>query len=219
MLSIPFENLDIHLGRQLSLDYASLFDKIVVRRRGGFCYELNGLFALLIAELGFEVSMLSAGVAREGGGFGPEFDHMTLLVRLEEPWLADVGFGDSFLEPLKLEPEIPATDQTGTYRIAREGRRYLLLKHDQQGNAVPQYRFTLDPHDIADYSEMCFYHQTSPLSTFTRRRVCTRATADGRITLSDMRLIVTSRGERTERALANDGEYKAALADSFGVGL
>src|SRR5215213_6707253 len=105
LLAVPFENLDIHLGRAILLDQDALFDKIVTRRRGGFCYELNGLFALLLRELGFEVTLLSAGVARAGGGFGPEFDHLTLLVKVPSAeamalylpsasWLADVGFGD-----------------------------------------------------------------------------------------------------------------------------
>ena len=107
LLAVPFENLDIHLGRPIVLDQDALFDKIVTRRRGGFCYELNGLFALLLRELGFEVTLLAAGVARADGGFGPEFDHLTLLVRAtslnpqSEVWLADVGFGDSFREPLR----------------------------------------------------------------------------------------------------------------------
>ena len=80
LLAVPFENLDIHLGRPIVLDQTALFDKIVARRRGGFCYELNGLFAVLLRELGFEVTLLSAGVARASGGFGPEYDHLTLLV-------------------------------------------------------------------------------------------------------------------------------------------
>src|SRR4051812_24986315 len=80
LLAVPFENLDIHLGRRIVLDEEALFDKIVRRRRGGFCYELNGLFALLLRELGFKVTLLAAGVARADGNFGPEFDHLTLLV-------------------------------------------------------------------------------------------------------------------------------------------
>src|SRR5215212_1339106 len=81
LLAVPFENLDIHLGRPILLGQDALFDKIVRRRRGGFCYELNGLFAGLLRELGFEVTLLAAGVARADGGFGPEFDHLTLLVQ------------------------------------------------------------------------------------------------------------------------------------------
>src|SRR5689334_21580804 len=81
-VAVPFENLDIHVGRPIVLDQDALFDKIVTRRRGGFCYELNGLFAVLLRALGFDVALLSAGVARADGGFGPEFDHLTLLVRV-----------------------------------------------------------------------------------------------------------------------------------------
>src|SRR5206468_7848795 len=80
LLTAPFENLDIHLGRPILIDQDVLFDKIVRRRRGGFCYELNGLFALLLRGLGFEVTLLSAGVARANGDFGPDYDHLTLLV-------------------------------------------------------------------------------------------------------------------------------------------
>src|SRR5216684_5534157 len=103
--TIPFENLSIHSGEVIVLDNHALFEKIVRRRRGGFCYELNGLFGALLRALGFDVTMLSARVANAEGIFGPDFDHMTLLVSLAERWLVDVGFGDSFLEPLQLEAE------------------------------------------------------------------------------------------------------------------
>ena len=88
-----------HLRMPISLDLASVYDKIVRRHRGGFCYELNGLFCALLIALGFRVYMLSARVRRDDGGFGPEFDHMLLRVDLDEPWLVDVGFGDSFVDP------------------------------------------------------------------------------------------------------------------------
>ena len=100
LLAVPFENLDIALRRAIVLDEASFWTKIVEHHRGGFCYELNGLFALLLRALGFQVDLLSASVARETGGFGPDFDHLTLLVHLEQDWLADVGFGESFRQPL-----------------------------------------------------------------------------------------------------------------------
>jgi N-hydroxyarylamine O-acetyltransferase len=103
LLSVPFENLSIHSHQPIVLDDEALFDKIVSRRRGGFCYELNGLFAALLRALGFDTRMLSASVANAKAEWGPEFDHMTLLVTLEQRWLADVGFGDSFIEPLPLD--------------------------------------------------------------------------------------------------------------------
>ena len=115
--AVPFENLSIHSAEPIILNDAALFDKIVVRRRGGFCYELNGLFAALLRQLGFEVQMLSASVANSEGEWGPEFDHMTLLVSLDERWLVDVGFGDSFVEPLRLEERGDQIQGSRRYRI------------------------------------------------------------------------------------------------------
>ena len=108
LLSVPFENLSIHWREPIVLEDGALFEKVVRRRRGGFCYELNGLFAALLRALGFHVTMLSAGVASGEGKFGPEFDHMALLVTLPERWLVDVGFGDSFREPLLLDERVDA---------------------------------------------------------------------------------------------------------------
>src|SRR2546426_8959332 len=102
LLSVPFENLSILAGQAIVLEDEALFTKIVANRRGGFCYEANGLFAALLRALGFDVAMLSAEVANAAGEFGPDFDHMTLMVTLAQRWLVDVGFGDSFLEPLLL---------------------------------------------------------------------------------------------------------------------
>jgi N-hydroxyarylamine O-acetyltransferase len=218
MLAVPFENLDIHLGREIALDERRIYSKIVERRRGGFCYELNGAFANLLRSLGYDVEMLSAGVARESGGFGPPFDHMALLVRLDERWLADVGFGDSFREPLRLDEPGEQAQEWGAYRIRRDGERRTLER--REGDLwKPQYRFTLQPYELADFAEMCRYHQTSPESSFTQRRTCSLATADGRITLANMRLITTTRGGRRERELANQEEYRAALSERFGVEL
>jgi N-hydroxyarylamine O-acetyltransferase len=225
---VPFENLDIHLGRPILLDEQALFDKIVTHRRGGFCYELNGLFALLLRELGFDVTLLAAGVARADGSFGPEFDHLTLLVRIpteelernHQPpaWLADVGFGDSFRAPLRFVAGVEQEQDGRAYRLDRDGERYTLMQRDADGWA-PQYRFTLQPHVWADYAEMCRYHQTSPDSSFTRKRVCTLATPAGRVTLSDRALIVTAHGQRSEQALPDEPAFHAALREHFGVDL
>src|SRR6202158_381013 len=102
LFTVPFENRDIHLGRGIVCDERRILHKIVNEKRGGFCYELNGAFAALLRALGFRVPLLSCRVARQDGSYGSEFGHRTLRVDLEEPWLADVGFGDCFLEPLSL---------------------------------------------------------------------------------------------------------------------
>jgi N-hydroxyarylamine O-acetyltransferase len=236
LLAVPFENLDIGLGRPIVLDQAALFDKIVVRRRGGFCYELNGLFAALLHELGFEVALLAAGVARASGGFGPEYDHLTLLIREaatgETPatpfphpptpnpqaWLVDVGFGDSFRAPLPLIAGPEHAQDGRAYRLDRDGEHWTLWER-AQADWEPQYRFTLRPRAFAEYAAMCRYHQTSPESSFTRKRVCSLAKPDGRITLSDLQLITTTNGARVERQLGGEQEFRAVLREQFGIDL
>jgi N-hydroxyarylamine O-acetyltransferase len=214
MLAVPFENLDISQGRAIVLDEASLWKKIVEHHRGGFCYELNGLFALLLRALGFQVAMLSAAVAKSTGGFGLEFDHLTLLVHLEQDWVADVGFGESFRQPLRLQAHLTQLQAGGSYRLKHEGGSWIYQEWD--GAWKSAYRFSLQPHELSDFAAMCHYHQTSPESHFTQKRVCSLAKRSGRITLSDQRLITTSEGERTERVLT-DQEYQTVLTEQFGI--
>ncbi|MCI0696215.1 arylamine N-acetyltransferase [candidate division KSB1 bacterium] len=218
MLAVPFENLDIHQGRPILLAENLFYEKIVLRRRGGFCYEANGLFAALLHELGFNVTLLSARVMDDGSP-GPEFDHLTLLMQLEERWLADVGFGDSFREPLRLDDPSAQLQNHGAYRLTRDDEQWTLLARSSDNEWKPQYVFTLRPHQLADFAGRCHYHQTSPESHFTRKRVCSLATPAGRVTLSDMRLIITKSGERQERMLASKEEYANALREYFGVKL
>jgi N-hydroxyarylamine O-acetyltransferase len=221
LLTVPFENLSIHAKQPIVLDDDALFEKIVRRRRGGFCYEANGLFAALLRASGFDVKMLSAGVANEEGGFGPDFDHMALMVTVNDRWLVDVGFGDSFREPLLLDKRGEQQQRERAYRIEQDGRYLILFQRDggADGEWKAQYRFTLQPYVYSDYDEMCRYHQTSPQSHFTRARICSRATPDGRVTLSEMRLIETRNGVRHERVLANEEEYAAMLLEHFGITL
>ena len=109
------------MGEPVSLDLAALYDKIVRRRRGGFCYELNGLFAELLRRLGYRVTLLSAGVAQDGGGFGPEYDHLLLLVELDRRWMVDVGFGENFKSPLDLDAAGAQVQGPKAYRISAPG--------------------------------------------------------------------------------------------------
>jgi N-hydroxyarylamine O-acetyltransferase len=213
---VPFENLSIHVGQPIVLTEDALFEKIVVRRRGGFCYELNGLFAALLRALGFEVDLLAAGVARADGGFGPDFDHVALAVTLGERWLVDVGFGDSFREPLRLDDRGEQAEGERSYRIDEDGDRLILLQREG-ADWEPQFRFTLQPRALSDCAEMCLYHQTSPQSHFTQKRICSLATPDGRVTLSDLRLITTRGGMRQERMLESEEERAATLRRLFGI--
>jgi len=219
LLAVPFENLDIALGRTIVLDEAAIIRKIVEQRRGGFCYELNGAFAALLRALNFRVTLLSARVSRAGGGEGPEFDHLTLRVDLDEPWLADVGFGECFLEPLRLVPGTEQEDPAGKFRLQALGERLQLEELSPQGTWKRQYSFAQQPRNLEDFAAMCFYHQTSPESHFTQNRICTRATADGRITLSGLKMIVTRDGGRDEKMLASEEERERVLQQFFGIRL
>ncbi|HMK21789.1 MAG TPA: arylamine N-acetyltransferase [Terriglobales bacterium] len=220
LYTVPFENLDIHLRREITCDEQRFLHKIISLRRGGFCYELNGAFAALLRVLGFQVSLLSARVSREDGSASAEFDHLTLRVDLEEPWLADVGFGDSFLEPLRLETEEEQRESTGRiYRIVKvDGVRIVQRKLDDE-TWKPQYQSTLQPHRLEDFEARCVYQQTSPESHFTRQRICTLATPEGRITLSDLKWIRTIHGHRNEQTLKDDSEWRRVLSEYFGIRL
>ena len=216
--SVPFENLSIHAHEPIVLNDEWLFDKIVSRRRGGFCYELNGLFGALLRALGFEVEMLSAEVANNDGSFSAPFDHMTLIVTLDERWLADVGFGDSFIEPLRIDRRGPQVQANGAYRIATVDDYLLLQKKTTEAEDwKPQYRFKLTAYQYADYLERCAYNQTSPRSHFTQNRICSMLTPNGRISVSDKRFIVSSDGVRNDYPVQDDDEYRELLRQHFGI--
>jgi N-hydroxyarylamine O-acetyltransferase len=215
MMAAPFENLDIALNRKIICDEASIIRKIVEQKRGGFCYELNGAFSALLRELGFKVTQLSARVARQDGSYGPEFDHLTLRVDLEEPWLADVGFGDSFVEPLQLKVDVEQPQGTRTFRIIEESGSLHMEMAETASDWKRQYSFTLIPRQLSDFSGMCHYHQTSPQSSFTQKSICSKATPTGRITIANRKLIITHNGSREESTLTSDEEWLAALKKYF----
>jgi N-hydroxyarylamine O-acetyltransferase len=210
LLAVPFENLDILAGVPISLDPDAIFDKVVRRRRGGFCYELNGLFARLLEALGYSVTLLSARVVDEDGAEGREDAHLTLRVEADGPWLVDVGFGDTFREPIPLRPDTEAVDSLGrTYRLREIGRDWDLIEERTQ------YRFTLAPRAFAEFEPMCRWQETeSPY--FTGHRICTIATPEGRRTLLDDRLIVQAGPERTEREI-DEAEVPKLLSSLFGI--
>jgi N-hydroxyarylamine O-acetyltransferase len=216
VLTVPFENLDVHLGRAIVLDNEKLFDKIVRQGRGGFCYELNGSFAALLRALGYEVDMLSARVYLDGK-LRPEFDHMVLLVHLKERWFADVGFGALFMEPLRMASSSPQNQMSYAYRIKQDGNRWKLFARKTGDPWKAIYQFTLEPRQLEDFAEMCQWHQTSPQSWHTQNRVCTRATADGRITLWDTKLVIMLNQDRSELAISTKEEYDNALRTHFGI--
>lgn len=227
LTAVPFENLSIHLGEDIVLEEQTLLDKIVAGRRGGFCYELNGAFAALLRELGFEVALLQARVHGDDGKLGIPYDHLALRVGTDDgtgPWLADVGFGDHAQHPLALDDHTDQEDPRGTFRIRRApaeaaegGEDYGDVEVLRDG--APQFRLDPRPRALADFRAGAWYHRTSPDSGFTRAPVCSRFTAAGRITLSGRKLVTTVGAERHETPLGSDDEVLAAYHEHFGLRL
>jgi len=179
----------------------------------------RNLPAYLLRQPGFTVKLLSARVFG-AGQLGPEYDHMLLLVEMHERWIADVGFGDSFLQPLRLDdPAQQAQEQGGcAYRLlATEAQ--MVLQQSKEGVWNSQYAFALEPRQLAEFDAMCDYQQTSPASNFTRKAVCSMATPQGRVSLSNRRLILSTDGQREEREIADAGSYRVALKYYFDIEL
>ena len=221
LLNIPFENLDIHSGRKIILEKEKLLNKIVNEERGGFCYELNGAFYELLISIGYKVKRISAGVANKDGIFGSEFDHMALLVKIDaEEYLADVGFGDSFMLPLKFKLDEVQKDVWDFFKISKsEDEDYYILSRSSPGNEfISQYKFGLKPRELNEYQQMCDYHQTSPESHFTQKIICSKATETGRISLSDLKLIITGNGIKKQKKIAKQ-EFQKLLKKYFNITL
>jgi N-hydroxyarylamine O-acetyltransferase len=215
LLTVPFENLDIHLNRHIALGEATLFDKIVLQKRGGFCYELNGLLASLLREMGFQVTIFSANMLH--GGIPQKIDHLTLLVELNERWIVDAGVGDTSRLPLRLDDEGEQFGVGQKYRFTRADGRWTLWSGAENNEWNGEYVFDIDPLELSDFQEACEYYQSAPESYFVQGRICSRATADGRISLTDDKLIVTRNGQREEMPIDGEQDFVSALNEHFGI--
>ena len=218
LLNVPFENLDIHWRRPIILDPRNFYRKIVSENRGGFCYELNGLFNELLRELGFETRLLSARVSSGNGEFSPEYDHLAIMVIFGElHYLADVGFGEFAAEPLLFAPDLEQQDDNGTFVIrSRADEYYEVLKKDND-DWKSEYMFRPYGHDLSEFESRCRWHQKSPESHFRKGKICSLMTLEGRKTLSDERYIVTRRKERSETPVKSEEEFNSILAREFGI--
>ena len=214
---IPFENLDIHYGRPIVLDLDLMYNKIVLHNRGGFCYELNGLFYWLLKETGFNVDMVSARVHTENGNYGEEFDHMALVVSIDKKkYLCDVGFGAFSMEPLEFVLHQELNDDTSVFLFDKLTDGYYRVSHNEGGKWEPDYIFTLIPRKLEDFNAMCHYHQTSSKSHFTRKKVISKHYQNNRLTLSDRQLKIT--GESKDQIENFEPEaFDSYLKKHFGM--
>ncbi|XP_013918342.1 PREDICTED: arylamine N-acetyltransferase, pineal gland isozyme NAT-10-like, partial [Thamnophis sirtalis] len=180
------------------------------------------LFQWLLRALGFHTQFLAARVFnRFTQCYGPPLDHLVILVDLDgQQFLCDVGFGEGFLEPLELKPEVEQIQEGGIFWLSLEGATWVLEYREISGEKERfLYKFTLEEKKLEDFYDMCLYHQTSPCSIFTCKSFCSLHKADGgRLTYIGHRLISTTGKERTETAL-QDSEIPTVLFDKFGIKL
>lgn len=216
LMTVPFENLDIHWKRPIILDIDKFYEKIVVSRRGGFCYELNGLFNELLRSLGFQTRLISARVFN-GTNHGPEYDHAAIIVTIgDDEYLADVGFGDFASEPLRYGLGAEQEDPSGIYVIRKFDEEYLEVAKRDGDEWKSEYIFADVARELTDFTEMCDFQQYSPNSHFTKGKICSILIEGGRKTLTDKKFIITVNG-RTEREITSEPEFKDILQREFQI--
>ncbi len=218
LLHIPFENLDIQRGQPLSLQRDDLFRKVIRDRRGGFCYELNYLFYLLLKSLRFDVKMISARVYNDAGAEGPAHDHLALIVTLGEQWLADVGFGKLSVYPIRMGSDTITQQGKERFHVKKvETNQYLLSTYDAEDVPKKNYLFDTNQVPIETFYDQCRLKQESPESHFVKNLICTQVTDQGRITVRNDRFIETLQGERMEKLITSRGELQHILQSRFGM--
>jgi N-hydroxyarylamine O-acetyltransferase len=216
LLTLPFENLDIHLGKPIRLDHNAVYAKIVSGDRGGFCYELNECLYQCLAAMGYEVERLECRV--ELGGAGSPFDHQITLVRIDGArWMADIGFGDSASTPLNLDERSAQTDGRSWFRIAEQKGYLELFTQGHSGDWSKVLSLNPEPQPWSHFTERCHWTQTSTDSAFVHKRLCTLALPNGRISLSGNTLKET--GESVSEIQIQENEYTTVLSERFGISL
>ena len=221
LFNVPFENLDIHEGVRIELDTERIYQKLVENRRGGFCYELNGLFYELLTSLGFKVKRVSAIVMDEDRTWTPEYDHMSLVVGIDgSDYLSDVGFGRFSFWPIKLELGLVQEDQEGKFRVERGPAERLLISKWNNKDWQPEFAFHEQAVPYEAFAARCAYQQDDPASHFLKQRLITKPSEQGRLTLTDKEFKIT-RAEETFHAvpIQDENDFAAKLWEHFGVKL
>lgn len=219
LLNVPFENLDIHYGTKISLSINDIYRKVVIRKRGGFCYELNGLFHQLLMEIGFNAKLISAQVHTKNGEYSPEYDHLAIIVNLEnQDFLVDVGFGKFSLEPLKLELNRKIIDSYGEFQFDKYSVDYYRINELKNNDLIPQYIFQYEERELYEFQERCEFHQTNEDSHFTKKKLISIAKPNGRLTLNNSLLKITRFGIEEEIEF-NESEFEEKLEQYFDIEL
>lgn len=200
--TIPFETFDIAMGRPILLTIDGIFKKLVREKRGGYCYEVNGLLHYVLDKLGFKTRLCLARLADDKGDLLAASVHMVIVVA--EKWLVDVGWGKGFVEPFELDSESVVKDGEG-YSFFQNGKR---LHH-----------FTLENHPLAFFETRNSYHQTSPKSLFASQIFCSMPTPEGFVSMQGGTFVQKIAGEKKEHIVSSDSEYRKLLQSAFGLNL
>lgn len=238
LYAVPFENLDIHLRRPIVLNPAQIAHKIVEEKRGGFCYELNGLYYELLKHLGFTVRRISGRVFNPQRELGPEFDHLAIIATIKgQEYLTDVGFGAFVFAPLRIELDLLQPDIGGDFSISQYHPEpgpggadqvtpgSLVVNKISEGKSVAEYVFSRQERSFEEFTGMCNYHQSSPESHFSKKPFISMANPNGRTTLSGTSLKHTRKIENragtevSESNLLDLSAYHGVLKEYFGVTL
>lgn len=218
LFAIPFENFDVQIGRPIRIDIPSIYAKIVEGGRGGWCYEMNGLFGWALGELGFTVSRATGAVMREVLGDVVVGNHLVLRVELPEGvYLADVGFGDGPLDPVRIHPGRFESHGFVFDLIAIDETWWRLVNHPRGG--ARSFDFDLSAADEARLAEKCQWLQSDPQSGFVQNAVCQRHTPDGLVILRGRVLRHIDRDAVSERLIESASEFAAVLAGDFALDL
>lgn len=215
---IPFENLDVIRKTPIYLNLQNIYKKIVCDHRGGYCYELNGLFQSFLQSIGYDAQLVAATVRRPNGEWTKADTHAAILVQLDVPYLVDVGFGaDSPRSPIPLNGD-PITNCTGTHRVIVKDSTVFDLSYKGASEERILYRFNTTPKNLIDFHEGCVFNQVSKYSSFTHTDIITKATAAGKITIIDRTLLKFENGNQTKKELTVE-EKDHYLQNIFGINL
>lgn len=215
--AIPYENLDVQFKRPLTRAPADAFDKIVTRKRGGWCYEMNGLLGWALEEIGFKVTRLAGGVTRAINGDSVVGNHLVLLVDLGETWVADAGFGDGLIEPVRLRE---GSFQTGPLecRLEKIGGGWWRYFNDPAGGA-PSFDFNPDIGDEALLEARCLFLQNDPASPFVQNAVVQRWRDGEHYSLRGRVLQTVAESGKHQETIDSAEDYVAALREIFALDL
>jgi N-hydroxyarylamine O-acetyltransferase len=216
--AIPYENLDVQLGRKVTIERPAIFEKIVGRHRGGWCYEMNGLFGWALGELGFRVTRVAGAVMRVASGDAFIGNHLVLKVELDEGLhLADVGFGDGPLGPIRIAPG-PFESAGFTFGLNQVDETWWRLHNHPLGGA-PSFDFSLNRADESLLAERCDQLQTEAWSPFVQNLVCQRHTPEGLTILRGRTVRMVRPTEASDYLLNSAEELVRFLDEAFELGL